>query len=295
MSGLWEADHGAREASGSVQSLRALQQPGFPVPHQLARLAQTHVRPVRDAIQASRLLSGRPGLLLPSIRVFPRESVLRVGWPEDWRFSFSLSPSDEYSGLISSRMDGLGLLAVQGTLKSLLQHRSPKASILRHSSFFILHLSHLYVTAGETVAFTRQTLVTDLVSALRHAVQVGHSFSPKERTSFHFAGAAGVCGALGQPPKMKSFPLSVLSPSICHEVMGRDAMILVVRMLSLKPRFSLSSFTFLKGLFSSSSLSPRQRGEDGCGPVPRIPPPLSGSERAPRSGRGGPAGPAGQS
>ena len=125
-------------------------------------------------------------------------------------------------------MDGLGLLAVQGTLKSLLQHRSPKASILRHSSFFILHLSHLYVTAGETVAFTRQPLVTDLVSALRHAVQVGRSFSPKERTSFHFAGAAGVCSALGQPPQMKSFPLSVLSPSICHEVMGRDAMILVV-------------------------------------------------------------------
>ena len=179
-------------------------QPGFPVPHQLAKLAQTHVRPVRDAIQASRLLSGRPGLLLPSIRVFPRESVLRVGWPEDWRFGFSLSPSDEYSGLISSRMDGLGLLAVQGTLKSLLQHRSPKASILRHSSFFILHLSHLYVTAGETVAFTRQTLVTDLVSAFRHAVQVGHSSSPKERTSFHFTiSPARPASAVlwGSPPK----------------------------------------------------------------------------------------------
>ena len=98
--------------------------PGSPVHHQLLELAQIHVLLVGDAIQASRLLSGHPGLLLPSIRVFPRESVLRVGWPEDWRFGFSLSPSNEYSGLISSRMDGLGLLAVRGTLKSLLQHHS---------------------------------------------------------------------------------------------------------------------------------------------------------------------------
>ena len=183
--------------------------PGFPVHHRLARLAQTHVRPVGDAIQASHLLSGRPRLLLPSIRVFSRESVLRVRWPEDRSFSFSLSPSNEYPGLISSRMDGLGLLAVQGTLKSLLQHRSPKASILRHSAFFILHLSHLFVTAGEAVAFTRRTLVTPLVSAFGHAVKIGHSFSPKEANVFSFHGRGRRLQCFGGAPPNE------VSPAFC--------------------------------------------------------------------------------
>ena len=92
----------------------------------------------------------------PSIRVFSNESALRIRWPKYWSFSFSISPSNEYAGLISFRMDWLDLLAVQGTLKSLLQHHSSKASILRRSAFFIVQLSHPYVTTGKTIAFTRR-------------------------------------------------------------------------------------------------------------------------------------------
>ena len=118
--------------------------PGFPVHHQLPEFTQPHVHWVSDAIQTSHFC--RPLLLLPSIfpsiRVFSNESVLCIRWPKDWSFSFRISPSNEYSGLISFRMDWLDLLAVQGTLKSFLQHRSSKASLLWHSAFFIVQLSH---------------------------------------------------------------------------------------------------------------------------------------------------------
>ena len=100
-----------------------------------------------------------PPSVFPSIRVFSNESVLQIRWPKDWNFNFSISPSYEYSGLISFRMDWLDLLAVQGTLKSLLQHHSSKASILQHSAVFIVQLSHLYMTPGKTITLTRQTLV----------------------------------------------------------------------------------------------------------------------------------------
>ena len=103
--------------------------------------------------------------LFPSFRVFPNESVLRIRWPKYWSFSFSLSPSNEYSGLISFRMDWLDLLAVQGTLKSLLQHHSSKASVLRCSAFFIVRLSHPYMTTGKTIALTRWIFVQSNVSA----------------------------------------------------------------------------------------------------------------------------------
>ena len=112
----------------------------------------------------------RPLLLLPSIppsiRVFSNESVLHMMWPKYWSFSFNISPSNEYSGLISFRMDWLDLLAVQGTLKSLLQHHSSKASILRHSAFFIVKLSHPYMTTGKTIALTRRTFVCKVMSLL---------------------------------------------------------------------------------------------------------------------------------
>ena len=104
--------------------------------------------------------------IFPSIRVFSNESVLHVRWPKYWSFSFSISPSNEYSGLISFRMDWLDLLAVQGTLKSLLQHHSTKASILQCSAFFIVQLSHSYMTAGKTIALTRWTFVDKVVSLL---------------------------------------------------------------------------------------------------------------------------------
>ena len=104
--------------------------------------------------------------IFPSIRVFSSESVLLIRWPKDWSFSFSIRPSNEYSGLISFRVDWLDLLAVQGTLKSLLQHHSSKASILQHSAFFIVQLSHPYVTTGKTIALTRRTFVGKVMSLI---------------------------------------------------------------------------------------------------------------------------------
>ena len=119
---------------------------------------------------SNHLILCRPLLLLPStfpsIRVFSNESVIRIRWPKYWGFSFNISPSDEYSGLISFRMDWLDLLALQGTLKSLLQHHTSKASILQCSAFFIVQLSHPYMTTGKTIALTRQTFVGQVMSLL---------------------------------------------------------------------------------------------------------------------------------
>ena len=142
--------------------------PGFPVHHQLPESTKTHVRRVGDAIQPSHPLS--PLLLLPSIfpsiRVFSNESALRIRWPEYWSFSFNVSPSNEYPGLISFRMDWLDLFAVQGTLKSLLQHHSSKASVLQNSAFLIVQLLHPYMTTGKTIALTRWTFVGKVISLL---------------------------------------------------------------------------------------------------------------------------------
>ena len=142
--------------------------PGFPVHHQLLELAQTHVHWVGDAIQPSQpLLSPSPSpSIFPSIRVFSNESVLHIRRSKYWSFSFSIRPSNEYSGLISFRMDWLDLLAVQGTLNSLLQHHSLKASILQHSAFFIAQHSHPYMTTGKTIALTRRTFVGKVMSLL---------------------------------------------------------------------------------------------------------------------------------
>ena len=132
--------------------------PGLPVHHQLPEFTQTHVHRV-GVMPPSHLILCRPLLLLspipPSIRVFSNESTLRMRWPKYWSFSFSISPSNEHLGLISFKMDWLDLLAVQGTLKSLLQHHRSKASILWHSAFFTVQLSHPYMTTGKTIALTR--------------------------------------------------------------------------------------------------------------------------------------------
>ena len=147
--------------------------PGFPILHQLPELAQIHVHRVSDAIQPSHPLSSPsppafnclllPPSIFPSIRVFSNESVLPIRWPKYWSFSFSISLSKEYSGLISFRMDWLDLLAVQGTLKSLLQHNS-KSSVLRCSTFFIVQLSHPYITTGKTIVLTIWTFVSKVMS-----------------------------------------------------------------------------------------------------------------------------------
>ena len=142
--------------------------PGLPVHHQLPEITQTQVHRVSSAIQPSHPLSS-PFLLPPippSIRVFSSESTLRMRWPKYWSFSLSIIPSKEIPGLIYFRIDWLELLAVQGTLKSLLQHHSSKASILQHSAFLTVQLSHPYMTTGKTMALTRQTFVGKVMSLL---------------------------------------------------------------------------------------------------------------------------------
>ena len=135
--------------------------PGFPVHHQLPELTQT--QSIKSVMPSNHIILCCPLLLLPSIfpsiRVFSKKSVLSVKWPKYWSFSFSINISNEYSGLTSFRIDWLDLLTVQGTLKSLLQHHSSKALILRRSAFFIVQLSHPYMTTGKTIALTRQTFV----------------------------------------------------------------------------------------------------------------------------------------
>ena len=137
-----------------------------------------------------------PPSTFPSIRVVSNESVLCIRWPKYWSFSFNISPSN--SGLISFRMDWLDLLAVQGTLKSLLQHHGSKASILWHSAFFIVQLSYPYVTPGKTIALTRQMFVGKVMSLLFNML-VGHSFSSKEQASFNFMAAVTMCSDFGAP------------------------------------------------------------------------------------------------
>ena len=142
--------------------------PGFPVHHQLPELAQTPVHRAGDAIQPSHLLSSPspPTFSFPNIRVFSNESVLHIMGPKYWSLSFSISSSNEYSGLISFRIDWLDLLAAKGTLKSLLQHHSSKASILWCPAFFTVQLSHPFMTIEKTIALTRQTVVGKVMSLL---------------------------------------------------------------------------------------------------------------------------------
>ena len=166
-----------------------------------------------------------PPSIHPSIRIFSNESVLCIRWPKYWNFSFSISPSNEYSGLISFRMDCLDLLAVQGTLQSLLQHHSSKASILWRSAFFIVQLSHPYMTTGKTIALTRWTIVGKVMSLIFHMLsRLGIAFllrSKRLLISWLWLPSAVIL----EVPKIKSVTVSVVSPSICHEVVGLDALL----------------------------------------------------------------------
>ena len=137
--------------------------------------------------------------IFPSIRVFSNESVLHIRWLNYWSFSFSISPSNEYSGLISFRIDWFVLLLVQGTLKRLLQHHSSKASILCHSAFFMVQLSDPYMTTGKTIALTRQTFVSKVMSQLFNMLSRLVIASSKESTSFNFMAAVTICSDFGAP------------------------------------------------------------------------------------------------
>ena len=183
------------------------------------------------------------------------EPILCIRWPNYWSFSFSIHPSNEYLGLISFRMYWLDLLAVQGTLKSLLKHHSSKASILLCAAFLMVQLSHPYMITGKTIALTRQTLVSKVMSLLFNMLStLVIAFLPRSKHLL-ISWLQSPSAMILEPPKIKSVTVSIVSPSICHDVMGLDAMILVFWMLSFKPAFSFSSFTFIKRLFSSSLLS----------------------------------------
>ena len=206
---------------------------------------------------SSHLILCRPLLVVspipPSIRVFSNESTLRMRWPKYGSFSFSIIPSKEIPGLISFRMHWLDLLAVQGTLKSLLQHHSSKASILQCSAFFRVQLSHPYMTTGKTIALTRWTFVGKVMSLLFNMLsRLLITFLPRSKHLL-ISWLQSPSAVILEPRKIKSDTVSTVSPSISHEVMGPDAMIFVFWMLSFKPTFSLSTFTFIKRLFSSSS------------------------------------------
>ena len=165
-----------------------------------------------------------PPSIFPSIRVFSNESALRIRWPKDWSFSFNISPSSEHPGLISFRMDWLDLLAVQGTLKSLLQHHSSKASILLRSAFFIVQHSHPYMTTGKTIALTRRTFVGKVMSLLLNTLsRLVITFLPRSKCLL-ISWLQSLSTVILEPLKIKSV---TVSPSICHEVMRPDAMILV--------------------------------------------------------------------
>ena len=181
---------------------------------------------------SSHLILGHPPLLLPpappSIRVFSNESTLCMRWPKYWSFSFSIIPSKETPGLISFRMDWLDLLVIQGTLKSLLQHHSSKASVLQCSAFFTVQLSHPYMTTGKTIALTRRTLVGKVMSLLLNILStLLITFVPRSKRLL-MSWLQSPSAVILEPPKIKSDTVSTVSPSISHEVMGPDAMIFVL-------------------------------------------------------------------
>ena len=178
-------------------------------------------------------------LIFPSIRVFSNESILHIRWPKYWSFSFSISPSDEYSGLISFRMDWLDLLAAQGTLKSLVQHYSSKASILQNPGFFIVQLSHPYMTTGKTIALNRWTFVVNIMSQLFNMLpRLIITFLSRSKYLL-ISWLHSPSAVILEPRKVKFLTVSIVSPSICYEVMGLDAMIFVFWVLSFKPAYHL--------------------------------------------------------
>ena len=221
--------------------------PGFPILQYVLELAQTHVHWVDDAIQPSHPLLFLPSIL-PSIKVISNELALSIRWPKYW--GFTISPSNEYSELISFRIDWLDVLAVQGTLKSLLQYHSSKAWILRQSAFFMVQLSQLNMTTRKITALTIRTFACKVKSLIFNILsRFVNAFLPRSKSLL-------ISTVILEPKKIQSLTVSIVSPLTCHEAMGLYAMIFIFWMLSFKPAFSLSSFTFIKRIFSFSLLSP---------------------------------------
>ena len=190
--------------------------------------------------------------ILPSITTFSNESALPIRWPKCW--SFSISRSNKYSGMISFRIDWFDPLSAQWNLKSHFQHNS-KASILQYSVFLMVQLSHLYMTIGKTIPLSIQTFVSQVMSLLFNMLsRFVIAFLPRSK-GLLISWLQSLSAVILEPKKRKSVTASTFSSSIHQEVMGLDAMILAFCRLSFKPAFSLSSFTFIKKLFSCSSLS----------------------------------------
>ena len=213
--------------------------PGLPVHLRLLESTQTHVYWVGDAIQPSHPLSSPSP---PALNLSQHQGLFQ--WVSSshqvakyWSSSFNISPSNEHQGLISFRMDWVDLLEVQQTLKSLLQHHSSKASILQRSAFFVVQLSHPYMATGKTIALTRQTFVDKVMSLLFNMLsRLVITFLPRSKRLL-ILWLQSPSAVILEPRKIKSATVSTVSPSICHEEMGPDAMILVFWMLSLKPTF----------------------------------------------------------
>ena len=212
--------------SNSLQ-LHGLQHARLPCPSP-APGAYSDSGPFESVMPSNHLILCHPLLLpsiFPSIRVFSKESVFRIRWPKHWSFSLSISPSHEYSGLISFRIDWFDLLAVQRTLKSVLQYHSSKSSILQCSAFFMVQLSHPYMTTGKTIALTRRTFVSKVMSLLFNmSSSLVMAFLPRSKCLLiSWLQSSAV---ILEPRKIKSDTVSTVYPSICHEVIGPDAMIL---------------------------------------------------------------------
>ena len=213
--------------------------PGLSVHHQLPEFTQTHVHGVGDAIQPFHPVipfSSCPQSL-PASGSFPM-STLRVWWPKYWSFSFSISPSNVHPGLISFGMDWLDLLAVQGTLKSLLQHHSSKASIFQCSAFFTVQLSHPYMTTQKTIGLTRWTFVGKVMSLLFNMLSRLVITFLQSHKCLLISWLKSPSAVILEPQNIKSDTVSTVSPSVSHEVMGPDAMILVFSMLRFKPNIN---------------------------------------------------------
>ena len=203
--------------------------PGFPVHHQLPEFIQTQC--IKLVMPSSHLILCHPLLLLPpippSIRVFSNESTFHMSWPMYWSFSFSISPSNDHPGLISFRMDWLDLLAVLGTLNSLLQHHSSNTSILRCSAFFTVQLSHPYMTTGKTIALTRWTFVGKVMSLLLDMLsRLVTTFLPRSKRLL-ISWLQTPSAVILEAQKIKA---DTVSPSISHEVMGPDLSFLNVEL-----------------------------------------------------------------